>query len=271
MSEARPSGWYDDPNDPSLLHYWDGVMWSGRTMPKIKPNLDQSSIGSPPPAPEPQQQQGYPGQVPPAGYGPPRAPYDPSAYARPTVRTTPDGAPLSGWWRRALGYVIDNILTTIVALAATWSTFNTWLTQYQAYFDDMLDKASSGGQTTLQQPSVPWQTFALLLAVSAVYEISMVAWRGQTLGHMAAGIRVRRTDSDVPPSLAGSATRWVVKQAGNLVGFLPVISFAGSLFTLINYLFPLWDKQSQALHDKAARTFIVRGAPATAERQAKTW
>lgn len=265
MTDARPSGWYDDPNDPSLLHYWDGVMWSGRTMPRIKPNLDQSSIGSPPPVPEPAPQPGSP------GYGPPRAPYDPSVYAQPAAKVTPDGVALSGWWRRGLGYIIDNILTTIVALGVTWSAFSTWSNQFQAYLDDVFDKASTGAQSTMQPPALPWQTFAVLLLVSAVYEIALVTWRGQTIGHMAAGIRVRRMDRDVPPNLAASATRWVVKQAGNLVGFLPLVSVLGSIFSLVNYLFPLWDKQRQALHDKAAKTYVVRGAPASTEQQAKTW
>lgn len=267
MSDPKPSGWYDDPNDPSLLQYWDGVMWSGRTMPRIKPDLDRSSIGSPPPVPDPT-------TAPPApqgAWGPPRAPHDPGVYAQPRTRTTPDGVPLSGWWRRVLGYVLDNILVTVVALAATWSVFNSWVTQYQAYLQDVVDSAGIGGQPTVPQPSVPWQTFAVLLAVSAVYEISMVTWRGQTLGHMAAGIRIRRADADTPPDLAGSAVRWVVKQAGNLVGFLPLISLIGSLFTLVNYLFPLWDKLHQALHDKAAHTYVVRGEQRPAEPQAKTW
>ncbi|MBO3181743.1 DUF2510 domain-containing protein, partial [Dermatophilus congolensis] len=29
--DARPSGWYDDPDDPELLRYWDGVLWTEHT------------------------------------------------------------------------------------------------------------------------------------------------------------------------------------------------------------------------------------------------
>lgn len=270
--QPRPSGWYDDPNDPNLLHYWDGVSWSGRTMPKVKPDLDRSSIGSPPPVPDPAPQQpGYPpaGQ-PPQGQWAPYAP--PIAQAGVGKRLTPDGAVLAGWWKRVLGYIIDNVLVSAVALAITWSGFNDWLSKYQTWFQDTMDQAASGGSATIADPpGIPWQTFAAVLLVGAIYEIAMVAWRGQTLGHMAAGIRVRRLDSDRPPDLASSAVRWVVKQAGSLVGVLPVVALFGSLFTLVNYLFPLWDKLSQALHDKAAKTYIVRNDSHPGEHQAKTW
>lgn len=275
MSDARPSGWYDDPNDPNLLHYWDGVSWSGRTMPKVKPDLDRSSIGTPPPAdpvqqPPSQRQQPWAPQPPLQGQ---RAPYTPPVIQQETIkRRTPDGAVLSGWWKRVLGYVIDNLLVSAVAVAITWSSFDAWLTKYQAWFDDAFDQASSGGSSTVAQaPNIPWQTFAAVLLLSAVYEIAMVAWRGQTLGHMAAGIRVRRSTDDRAPDVASSAVRWVVKQAGNLAGALPALAFFGSLFTLVNYLFPLWDRRSQALHDKAAKTYIVRNDSRPGEHQAKTW
>ena len=25
---SAPSGWYDDPQDPTHLRYWDGVLWT---------------------------------------------------------------------------------------------------------------------------------------------------------------------------------------------------------------------------------------------------
>lgn len=43
----RASGWYDDPDDPTHLRYWDGILWSDRRTPKIKPGLEGSQIGSP--------------------------------------------------------------------------------------------------------------------------------------------------------------------------------------------------------------------------------
>ena len=34
------SGWYDDPRDATQLRYWDGILWTERTMPKLRPGLD---------------------------------------------------------------------------------------------------------------------------------------------------------------------------------------------------------------------------------------
>ena len=44
---TQPSGWYDDPQDPSQLRYWDGVVWSSHVTPKVSPTVAQSSIGMP--------------------------------------------------------------------------------------------------------------------------------------------------------------------------------------------------------------------------------
>ena len=46
-SVTQTSGWYDDPQDPSQLRYWDGVLWSSNVTPKVSPTLEQSSIGMP--------------------------------------------------------------------------------------------------------------------------------------------------------------------------------------------------------------------------------
>ncbi|YAL82415.1 RDD family protein [Dermacoccaceae bacterium W4C1] len=47
MSE-RSSGWYPDPDDESQLRYFDGILWTDRRMPKVKPGLADtaSRIGS---------------------------------------------------------------------------------------------------------------------------------------------------------------------------------------------------------------------------------
>ncbi|HEX2704951.1 MAG TPA: DUF2510 domain-containing protein, partial [Candidatus Lustribacter sp.] len=42
-----PSGWYDDPENPENLRYWDGVLWTGHRQPKKSPTADQSRIGRP--------------------------------------------------------------------------------------------------------------------------------------------------------------------------------------------------------------------------------
>ncbi|HOF64866.1 MAG TPA: DUF2510 domain-containing protein, partial [Dermatophilaceae bacterium] len=43
--QPQPSGWYDDPQNAANLRYWDGVLWTDNTVPKVAPSAAASSIG----------------------------------------------------------------------------------------------------------------------------------------------------------------------------------------------------------------------------------
>ena len=52
---SQPAGWYDDPQNPDNLRYWDGVTWTQHTTTRVSPTASQSTIGrvdpvGPPPA-----------------------------------------------------------------------------------------------------------------------------------------------------------------------------------------------------------------------------
>ena len=112
---TQPAGWYDDPQDPHQLRYWDGVIWSSHISPKISPAVEQSTIGMPygvvpagsrPQAPgsqgaqgpsavqdgngAPPQVQGQPGY----GQGPGQSGLQGQGW-QPQQATTPDGATLT--------------------------------------------------------------------------------------------------------------------------------------------------------------------------------
>jgi uncharacterized RDD family membrane protein YckC len=75
---------------------------------------------------------------------------------------------------------------------------------------------------------------------------------------MALGIAVRLRDT--PGNPPGSA---VVKRYGFYIGIsllaaIPVVGTAISFLALLNDLWPLWDDKKQALHDKVAKTNVVR-------------
>ena len=59
--------------------------------------------------------------------------------------TTPDGAVLSGWWRRVVARVVDGIICGLVTVAVTYP----WLTRaagiMNGYFRDTFDAAANGG------------------------------------------------------------------------------------------------------------------------------
>lgn len=280
----RASGWYDDPQDPDLLRYWDGILWSDRTMPKIKPGLEQSRIGDSRRQYEEQQERlraaehartgrGHP-QLPPMrryersqqdpyrqqpGYG--RSPYGAQQpyQARP-VKTAPDGEPTASWWRRLFAYFIDNILLSIIAIAISWVWLRPWVTTFVNWWNDGISAAQHGRS----QPPIPdgmyhlpWQFPVVALLVYLVYEIAMVAWRGQTVGHLILRIRVRGADSSAKPGLNAAVVRAVVKGVSNITSLVSLLASLGTVFSLVDGLVPLGDRRAQSIHDKAAKTYVV--------------
>ncbi|MGI8330639.1 RDD family protein [Actinomadura scrupuli] len=81
-------------------------------------------------------------------------------------------------------------------------------------------------------------------------------WNGRTVGKRILGIRVVRADDGGPIGNTQALMRALVYAVlGNLC----------SCFGLVNVAWILWDRRRQALHDKAARTVVVKdrpGAPA---------
>jgi uncharacterized RDD family membrane protein YckC len=107
------------------------------------------------------------------------------------------------------------------------------------------------------------QVVIVLIAAALwlAYEIPAVANNGQTLGKRLLGIRVVRVEAPGPVGFARSLRRWNTLGLPTLlwpccgIGF--VLQFVDVVYLLADR--PLW----QALHDKSARTVVVRvGEPA---------
>jgi len=77
---------------------------------------------------------------------------------------------------------------------------------------------------------------------------------GQTFGKRVLGIAVRDAATGGAIGVQRAVLRYVV------VGLFRVVLFFG-LFTLLDGLWPLWDSQRQALHDKIAGSVVVRVTP----------
>jgi uncharacterized RDD family membrane protein YckC len=76
---------------------------------------------------------------------------------------------------------------------------------------------------------------------------------------MVVGISVRLRDKPGPPPLPAVLKRTAVKEGGAVFGGVPFLGTIGSLFTLVDDLWPLWDVKKQAIHDKVAATNVVVG------------
>jgi uncharacterized RDD family membrane protein YckC len=245
---TSPAGWHPDPvpaqpGQPPQLRYWDGARWTEH----IAPAAPQQTG---PPAYE-----GTYAAAPAAGY----------AYAARLPPTTPDGVPLAGWWWRVLALVIDWFIVSAVVLvvALPWVR-DIWHT-YMDWFDDVMNDSENGtstapGTSQLQSDLAgPLAVIGLIsLGVQFCYHVGFLMWRQATPGKLAVGLRVRLRERPGPMPLGTVLLRWVGQFSVRVIGLIPLVGVVASLYLLLDYLWPLWDDKKQAIHDKIAKTNVVR-------------
>ncbi|GAA4574560.1 RDD family protein [Planotetraspora kaengkrachanensis] len=165
-------------------------------------------------------------------------------------------APLAEWWQRLVARIIDGVIIGIPF--AIISTIITAIVVTRADFDPV------SGEVTLESGLFLAGLLTALLggAVMIAYEFLMLRQRGQTIGKMAMGIKVVPVGGTLGPE--GLQQDVAAKRAGvtfgpQLIRWIPVVGWLASLFALVNVLWLLWDKPlSQALHDKVAKTIVVK-------------
>jgi uncharacterized RDD family membrane protein YckC len=143
----------------------------------------------------------------------------------------------AGWWQRVAAYLIDTVAAVALGAAATFAV--------------VLARILAGAS---EPDAVRWGLIAF--GTGYVNYAPLLMRRqgvrnGQTLGKQALRIRVTRLD--------GSEIAWGRALAREVVGkgalgFVP-------LLPLIDVLLPLFDRRSQALHDKLARTLVLHAQP----------
>jgi uncharacterized RDD family membrane protein YckC len=138
---------------------------------------------------------------------------------------------LAAIWRRAVARVTDGLIFAVPAFLLLVPYLDT---------DD--------GELTLDPPL--WLLGTITLA-SLIYEVVLVAVRGQTLGKIAMGIEVARIDTGRPPSWSHSGIRALVP---TVAGAVPVV---GVFLWLGTYLLAVVTPRRQGLHDLAAGTIVV--------------
>jgi hypothetical protein len=156
----------------------------------------------------------------------------------------PFGATLSGWWKRVGANLLD-LLVLLLPLIVVYAVFRA------AFGHDvtvlvggrlLTERRVTGGYSALQ--------FLVTAAISGSYFTRLNGLgAGQTVGNRATGIAVRDIDTGEPIGLKRSFVRWLVRTVLYLLFALPGI---------VSDLFPLWDKRSQTLADKAAKSVMIR-------------
>jgi uncharacterized RDD family membrane protein YckC len=252
-------GWHPDPvppqpGQPAQLRYWDGTRWTEHTAPA------QGPAGSVAPGGGPAAYAGtYAGT--PAGT-PALASTYAAAYAG--AATTPDGAPLAGWWHRVGALLIDWVVVTALVAVLTIPWLRDLWHSYRDVLDQLVDDSRNGTSTVdtgqLQRDVAgPAAVIALVtLAVTFCYHVGFLMWRQATPGKLAVGLRVRLRERPGPLPLGTVLLRWLAQFGVRLLNLVPAVGVLVGLYLLLDYLWPLWDEKNQALHDKVAATNVVR-------------
>jgi len=240
-------GWHPDPvppqpGQPPQLRYWDGTRWTEHTSPAQAPATTQQ-YAAPPAYPD--------------AYG---APY-PGGHEAVASATTPDGVPLSGWWWRALALVIDTIILGIIGALIAFPWVRDVLDSYRTWFDEVMDSDGSSVDTSQLQSdiAVPLAIITLIqLVLGFAYNVGFLMWKQATPGKLVLGLRVRLRDRPGPMPIGTVLLRWAGQFGVGILGVLPVLGCLTFIYTVLDYLWPLWDDKLQAIHDKIAKTNVIR-------------
>jgi uncharacterized RDD family membrane protein YckC len=154
---------------------------------------------------------------------------------------------LSGWGRRFGAAFVDGIIvqivSSIIAAAVGLSVFSS------------SSEIDAGNEVSV---------FMIYLAVSTVLVVGVMGYTGgQSIGKMAMDIRVVREDGRPMDYSFAFVREFLVKNV--LMTLIAV--FTLGIGWLINYLWPLWDDQNRAGHDRIVKSRVVRGSSRSQQPQ----
>jgi uncharacterized RDD family membrane protein YckC len=197
-------------------------------------------VTAPPPA-GPPQFPGGPGQYP-GSYPPPPPPRWGSGQDAPVFAT---------WGIRAGGYLIDfaifaAITVVLVLLMRHSQTLQVHFTMKRG---------------TDRHRSISLLPFIISGVLYLVYgTVFCGSRRGQTVGMMAVGVRAVR---DGTHERLGYPRAGIRALAESVLRSFELLSPFLILIWFLDFLYPLWDKKRQTLHDKVGRSVVLRGQPPT--------
>lgn len=281
---ARPdrAGWFDDPDDPEQLRYFDGILWTSHTTPRqttwSRPEPVVTEPGPPAvPAGQSPSVQPTPGMSPYAQ--PPQNPYapaqPPTAYpqARPgpygypqQARSGPlteDGAPLASLAARFAAWLLDSVVTwTIGLVLGGWMLWR-GLGNYPQLIADAVQTGATDASALAEQIQfeLAWiGAFAVLqMVIGVLYQTLFLSRSGATPGKTLVGISVRLVERPGVLSPADALRRSVLRPVLWLFTYTPVLSLFAMPLSVFDGAYALWDPRRQTLHDKIGRTVVVQG------------
>ncbi len=255
------AGWYRDPApanpaSPATLRFWDGKTWTPQT--KVASRRVRREW----------QEEATVARLAQARMAATAAPGVQQAVLGLELETsrdfTPDGDRLAGWWSRVGASIVDSLIVSTLGVAFAWRFIGQLMDAFRGYVAAAEAASRAGSQppdlsTFTNAVTGPLVAIAVVMwAVRFVYDVGFLKGFQATPGKMLLGLEVRLRERPGPLSWGTVLIRWVTQNAYVAFQLLPVVGLFGSLYSLLDSLWPLWDGQRQAIHDKTARTNVVR-------------
>jgi len=137
-----------------------------------------------------------------------------------------------GFWIRFVAVFIDGLLMQVVRMPISLLVLGVVVPPF---------RNPGTNPTVLTGPSLTLTGVTILVAF--LYEVTMIHYYGATLGKMAVGVKVVRTD--------GSGISWGISIARY---FMKMVS---ALILLIGYIIAGFDSEKRALHDRVCDTRVI--------------
>ena len=155
-------------------------------------------------------------------------------------------------------YLIDSVILVVISGLALLPL---WTSLFNGIFDNLDAWQAVHGSTST--PSDPfelyegqWSTLVTVatatVAIQWVYALAFWRWKQATPGKLFLGLRIEYRDRTDSLTWGSILQRWLLQYG------VAVVYLLGNVFIIIDALWPLWDKNSQALHDKWPKTNVVK-------------
>ncbi|MFV0461758.1 MAG: RDD family protein [Nostocoides sp.] len=262
------AGWYDDPDRPGQLRYFDGILWTQHVSEPAPRRVDAPAQESGVEATGPSAAAGQ--EVAPTSTtgwddgdpsrGRRRSPGSPSSPGEviPGV-TSADGARYASYGARVGAFFLDGLIKVVLnVLFGGWAFYLALRHQIDAYL-----AAAGRGETPppldVTQAKLGWLTVYVVIVatIGLIYSTTFLARRGATPGKIAVGIRVRDVATGDRLTVTAAAKRYLISYATTLSSPLGVLGSVMVGLWCLDHLLPLFDANRQALHDKLAGSEVV--------------
>lgn len=261
MSTPSSAGWYENPDNPEELRYFDGILWTANTTP-LRKRPHQGPVVPPPTSGPPQR---------PAGWGP--QPHQQTGH--PDPRSAGPGHPglagspapggqagLASYGLRVVAYILDTLVVGVLSLVlGGWFLWKAIEPVYERFNTAMAagDVDAMTGAIAEARLGYLAAFLGLQLLVLLAYQVFFLTRWSATPGKLVVGISVRRVDRPGPLDTDTAIRRAGFQAAIQALGNLPYVSLLGTVLVVMDLVWPVADTQRQALHDKVAKTIVIKG------------